>query len=163
MTPRHGRNVSIVTNEACGGAGPTPKPLRTFCGRIWRRCWKLAGLAALVIGPTGAAFAYWNGSGIGTASAATGAMAAPSVVALVGGDAPSSALLPGGSSDVILRINNPNPYALVLTAISTNGSIVVSGASGTCTSSGVRPIFPRARTLRWQPARRSLTCQGPRS
>ena len=136
-----------MTNDACGGAGPTPEPLRTLCGRMWRPCWKLAGLSVLVIGPTGTAFAYWNGSGIGTAAAATGAVAAPSVVALVGGDAPSSALLPGGASDVILRINNPNPYALVLTAISANGSIVVSGASGTCTSSGVSTNFPSSPAI----------------
>jgi P pilus assembly chaperone PapD len=69
-------------------------------------------------------------------------MATPSVVALVGGDAPNSALMPGGSSDVVLRIFNPNPYALSLTSISVNGSIAVSAASGTCTLPGVTTNFP---------------------
>jgi hypothetical protein len=124
-----------------------PEPLRTFWRRTSRRCWQWLGLTLLVVVPSGAAFAYWNGSGVGTASAATGTMAAPSVVAFVGGDTPSGALLPGGTSDVIVRINNPNTYALTLTAISANGSIVVSGAQGTCTSSGVSTNFPSSPAI----------------
>ena len=104
-------------------------------------------MIALVLVPSGAAFAYWTGSGIGSASAASGTMATPSVVALVGGDAPTNALFPGASGDVILRILNPNPYALTLTSISVNGSVVVSGARGTCTSSGVSTNFPTSPTI----------------
>jgi hypothetical protein len=105
------------------------------------------GLAIIVVGPSGAAFAYWNASGAGTAAAATGTMSAPSVVAFLGGDTPSSALLPGGTSDVMLRINNPNSYPVMLTAISANGSIVASGARGTCTSPGVSTNFPSSPAI----------------
>ncbi len=101
----------------------------------------------LVLVPSGAAFAYWTATGTGSASAASGGIATPSVAAFAGGDTPSSALLPGGSGDVILRIINPNPYALTLTSISVNGSIVVSGSIGTCTAPGITANFPSSPTI----------------
>jgi hypothetical protein len=124
-----------------------PEPLGTRRGRTSRWCGKWLGMLLLVLVPSGAAFAYWTVTGIGAASANSGTISTPSVVALAGGDAPSSALLPGGTSDVILRIVNPNSYALTLTSISVNGSIAVTGATGTCTSSGVTTNFPSSPTI----------------
>ena len=59
------------------------------------------------------------------------------VSALVGGDSPSTLLQPGSSADVILRIHNFNTKAVDIVSVVGNGAITVTGASGTCTTSGV--------------------------
>jgi hypothetical protein len=74
-------------------------------------------------------------------------MAAISVTAFTGGDSPSSSLLPGGSSDVVLRINNANSYLVTLTAISLNGSISAAGGIGTCSTPGVSTNFPSSPSI----------------
>jgi hypothetical protein len=61
---------------------------------------------------------------------ASGSLGTISVTAFSGGDNPTSELVPGGSSDLIVRIDNTNAYAVTLTAISLNGSITVSGSLG---------------------------------
>jgi hypothetical protein len=148
MAPRSGRHALVVKAPLSGEARPTPEPLRSWWRVAAKRWWVALGLSCVVVGlSSGVAFAHWTGTGGGTASSATGTMATPSVVAFIGGDAPSSALLPGGSGDVMLRINNPNAYPVTLTAIAANGSIVVSGASGTCTMTGVTTNFPSSPAI----------------
>jgi hypothetical protein len=148
MSLRHGRHAPVVTADASGGAGLAPVPLRLFRKVASRRSLMALGLTCLVIGTAvGGAFAYWNGHGPGSSSGATGTMATPSVVAFTGGDAPSNSLLPGSSSDVILRISNTNSYAVMLTAISINGSITGSGGIGTCTTTGVTTNFPTSPAI----------------
>lgn len=110
--------------------------------------WIAVALVCLALGAlSGTATAYWNTHGIGSASAATGTMAAISVTAFTGGDSPSSSLLPGGSSDVVLRINNANSYLVTLTAISLNGSISAAGGIGTCSTPGVSTNFPSSPSI----------------
>jgi hypothetical protein len=74
-------------------------------------------------------------------------MSMPTVQAFSGGDAPTSALIPGGTADVIVRINNPNSYSVTLTGISANGSITAAGGIGTCTTTGVSTTFPSSPAL----------------
>jgi len=113
-----------------------------------RRLWTLAGLACIVLGGTGgAAYAYWNTLGSGSAAATTGNVSAVSVAAFTGGDAPNTALIPGGSSDVVVRINNTNAFALTMSAISLNGSVTASGGTGTCTTTGVTITFPGSPSI----------------
>jgi hypothetical protein len=96
---------------------------------------------------TTAAFAYWRAFGSGSASAVTGTLGTPTIQALTGGDTPSTALLPGGTSDVVLRVNNPNSYTLTITGITQNGSITASGGIGACTTTGVSTTFPSSPSI----------------
>jgi hypothetical protein len=107
---------------------------------VRRRFWLLIGAVAaltVVLGG-GAAFAYFTSSGNGSGSGSTGTMQPVTVTALVGGDAPSTKLLPGQSADVILRVNNPNAYAVTLVSVTGGpGAITASGGIGICTTTGV--------------------------
>jgi hypothetical protein len=124
------------------------EPLRSSSGRSHRRIFSVLGLVLFVLGTTaGAAFAYARTFGTGSASASTGSMAAVSIVAFTGGDAPTTSLLPGGSSDVVLRVSNPNAYGVTLTAISLNGTITAVGGIGTCTTTGVSTTFPSSPSI----------------
>jgi len=97
-----------------------------------------AGVAMFVLG-AGAAFAYFSSTGSGHGSARTGTLQTVTVSALVGGDTPSSTLLPGGpAADVVLRVNNPNAFAVTLVSVTGGpGAITGAGGTGTCTTTGV--------------------------
>jgi hypothetical protein len=98
----------------------------------------LGGTVALVLSLSGGvAEAFWSSAGSGSGSAPTGTLQPVTVAALVGGDTPSSTLFPGGSADVILRVNNPNAYALTLVSVSGNGTITPDGSHPSCTTTGV--------------------------
>jgi hypothetical protein len=98
----------------------------------------LAATVALVVSLSGGvADAYWTSSGSGTGSGATGTLQPVTVAAFVGGDSPSSNLYPGGSADVILRVSNPNAYAVTLVSVSGNGTITHDGGHAGCTTTGV--------------------------
>jgi hypothetical protein len=105
----------------------------------------IAGVLLVVTG--GAAFAYWRTVGSGSGSGATTTLVSPSVVALTGGDAPTTSLLPGTSSDVVLRVSNPNSFSVTLTAITLNGSITAAGGLGTCATTGVTANFPSSPSI----------------
>jgi hypothetical protein len=98
----------------------------------------------LIIGAT-AAFAYWRTFGSGSASAVTSALGTPTIQALAGGDAPTTSLLPGATSDVVLRVNNPNAYTLTITGIAQNGAITTT--AGACTTTGVSTSFPSSPSI----------------
>lgn len=98
----------------------------------------LATTVALVVSLSGGvADAYWSSTGSGTGSGATGTLQPVTVTAFVGGDAPSTTLIPGGSADVILRVNNPNAYAVTLVSVSGNGTITPDAGHASCTTTGV--------------------------
>ena len=97
--------------------------------------------AAVVAGFTGAlvlsvAMAAWvaGGSGNGYAKAGSAQSLTTSAVAVT-----SNLLFPGGSGDVKVTINNPNPYLVHVTTINQTASstITSAGGSGTCTTNGV--------------------------
>ena len=49
----------------------------------------------------------------------------------------SGLLVPGGTGDVYITVNNPNAYPVRLTAVTGNGTITASGGQGTCTTTAV--------------------------
>jgi len=101
-----------------------------------------AAMAACAVGT----LAYFHATGSGTGSAKAGSLQTVTVSALAGGDAPSSLLLPGGSADVILRVNNPNAFAVTLVSVTGNGSITAdSGGHPGCTTTGL--TFTNQTTL----------------
>ncbi|MHC6595095.1 hypothetical protein [Arthrobacter sp. C152] len=95
----------------------------------------LAGLLATA--GAGTAYAYWTGAGNGAGSAAAGTMQAVTVDALVAGDNPQAALIPGGSADVVLRLTNPNPYQVQVYSVTANGPATADAAHPGCTTTGV--------------------------
>ncbi len=98
------------------------------------------------------AYGYFTSSGSGSGSASAGTMQTVTVAALVGGDSPTSTLLPGGpTAEVILRVNNPNSYSVTLTSVAPNGTITASGGIGPCTTTGVSFIAPSGPNITVNP------------
>ena len=91
---------------------------------------KRASIAALFLGillAGSVAFAWWTAGGSGS-----GYTKAETAQALTTVDVSASTvaqLHPGGSSDVILRIHNPNTYAVTVTNINGNGAITSGNAT----------------------------------
>jgi hypothetical protein len=80
-------------------------------------------------------YAAWttNGSGNGYAKAGT---AQPLTTVDVSAST-TATLYPGVSGDVLLKIDNSNPYAVTVTAVSGNGAITPDGGHAGCTTTGV--------------------------
>ena len=103
-----------------------------------RRVLRVVTAAVIAFTSVGVAHAFFSGTGSGSGSGSTGSLTPVTVTALAGGDAPSSSLLPGGpAADVILRLSNPNSFAVTLVSVTLNGSITPSGGKGTCSPTGV--------------------------
>jgi hypothetical protein len=82
---------------------------------------------------TGIAWAAWTASGTGN-----GYAKASTAQVLTTSDASASTtaqLYPGGSGDVKVTVNNPNPYAVSITSITDSGPITADKAG--CTVTGV--------------------------
>jgi hypothetical protein len=85
----------------------------------------------VLFGGGGAATAAWVAHGSGDADAM--ALSAQSVV--VDNEAePVADLYPGGTGDVVLRVRNPNPYAVTLTTVQ-YGTVI-----GGCAAGSVVPV-----------------------
>ena len=88
------------------------------------------------------AFAWWTAGGSG--SGYTKAETASALTTVNVAASTTAQLHPGGSSDVILRISNPNGYAVTVTGINqtaassiTSGNATCDNASGPYTGNGV--------------------------
>ncbi len=104
----------------------------------------LAGILVLVVMLSGSAVsAHWLTIGSGTGSASTATLQAVTVAALVGGDDPASALLPGGPpAEVILRVTNPNTTSVQIYGVAGSGAIAADAGHVGCTTTGVTFIAP---------------------
>jgi hypothetical protein len=99
---------------------------RSTSRRLVRRSTVLAALLGL-LAAAGIAFAAWTatGTGSGYAKAKT---AQPLTTVDVSATTPAT-LYPGATGDVLLKIHNPNPYPVVVTDVTGNGSITASNGS----------------------------------
>lgn len=105
---------------------------RTRIGRPGRKA-AIVGLVLGLLFAAGIAFAAWTATGTGSGYAkATTAQALTTVD--VSATTPAT-LYPGATGDVRLRIDNPNPYAVVVTDVTGNGSITAS--NGGCNVASV--------------------------
>ena len=102
-----------------------------------------ATIAAVML--VGTAVAAWlaNGTGSGTAKAVT----AGELTTVDASASSTASLYPGGTGGVTLRINNPNPYPVRVTAVAGSGAITASGGTGTCTTTGVSFVDSTGLTL----------------
>jgi hypothetical protein len=98
----------------------------------------VASLVAALIAGAGSAMAYWATAGSGTGTGTTGTMTVK-VVALQAGDSNATTLIPGGTADAIIRVQNPNAFAIHVSAIAPDGAAV---AGNGCTPTGVTFTAP---------------------
>src|SRR5207302_11026009 len=94
----------------------------------------LAGAMLLTGALAGGAYAYWTVHGSGSGTTSVGSPVQVTVQAVTTGT-PSSKLMPGGSADLLVQLNNPNAYSVTIVGISQNGT-VVDGSGCTGASSG---------------------------
>jgi len=100
--------------------------------RILRRLTLTSLLVVLSLMGAGVAFAFWGGSGSGTASGATDTTVP---VTLTPGTAPTG-LYPGGQGNIALSVSNPNLFPVLIGSLAldtgqgTGGFAVDAGHSG---------------------------------
>jgi hypothetical protein len=93
------------------------------------------GVIAAAMAAVGLVYAAWTTNGTGSAYAKAGTAAALSTVDVSASTA--ATLYPGVTGDVLIKLDNPNPYAVTVTAIAASGSITPDAGHSTCTTSGV--------------------------
>src|SRR5690349_8384259 len=94
-----------------------------------------ASMTLIVMVAVGFVYAAWttNGSGSGYAKAGTSqALTTVDVSATT-----SASLYPGQTGNVTLKINNPNPYNVRVTAVAGSGTITADAGHSGCTTTGV--------------------------
>jgi hypothetical protein len=97
--------------------------------------------AALAIGlgaGAGSAYAYFTSAGSGTSAASVGTTQQVTLVAATSGSALST-LIPGGTADLRVQLNNPNSFSVTIVGISQNGPVTVVGGTGCTSDSGTWP------------------------
>ena len=90
----------------------------------------LAGFALV-----GLVYAAWTTNGTGNAYSKAGTAQTLSTVDVSAST--SATLYPGVSGDVLVKIDNPNPYAVTVTAVTGNGTITADAGHSGCTTTGV--------------------------
>lgn len=99
---------------------------------------RTAAVGVLVLAGTtltgGTAYAFWSAGGSGTGrAAATTAQPLATATATVGG----ALLYPGATGDLALRVSNPNPFAVTVTAVTGNGAITSDKGTACDAATGV--------------------------
>jgi hypothetical protein len=109
----------------------------------------LVAALALVVGiGAGGAYAYWRTQGSGSGTASVGAPASVTVIAATA--TPSGKLIPGGSADLVVQLDNPNAYAVTIVGLTQNGAVNPVGGTGpgtACTSANTGVSVPTATGL----------------
>jgi hypothetical protein len=93
------------------------------------------GVIAAVMSIVGLVYAAWTTNGTGSAYAKAGSSQAIGTVDVSAST--TATLYPGVSGDVLIKLDNPNPYPVTVTAISGNGSITADAGHSGCTTTGV--------------------------
>jgi hypothetical protein len=93
------------------------------------------GVTAAVLAAVGLVYAAWTTNGTGDAYAKAGTAAAISTVDVSAST--TATLYPGVSGDVLIKLDNPNPYAVTVTAVTGNGTIAADSGHSGCTTTGV--------------------------
>jgi hypothetical protein len=90
---------------------------------------------AAALSVVGLVYAAWTTNGTGDAYAKAGTAAAISTVDVSAST--TATLYPGVSGDVLIKLDNPNPYAVTVTAVTGSGSITADAGHSGCTTTGV--------------------------
>jgi hypothetical protein len=97
----------------------------------------LAATVVLVMGlGGGAAFAYFAVTGSGSGAASTDPPQSVTVLQTTG--TVTNKLYPGGSGDLVVKLDNPNSYPVDIESVAAGtGTVIGSGGIGACTDTGV--------------------------
>jgi hypothetical protein len=104
--------------------------------RLARTVLAAAVAVVFVAGLAGAAHGFWRTSGSGSATATSATLETVTVEATTAADT-ASRLQPGGTADVVLRVHNPNPYAVQVVSVALTGAVTAEGGIGPCATTGV--------------------------
>jgi hypothetical protein len=83
----------------------------------------------------GTAYAYFTSSGSGSGTASAGSLLPVSIEAAAG--TPTTPLLPGGTGDVTLTVDNPNSFDVTLVSVIASGTITAVGNTACTADTGV--------------------------
>jgi hypothetical protein len=97
---------------------------------------KLAvAVIAAVMATVGLVYAAWTTNGAGSAYAKAGTASAIGTIDVSAST--TATLYPGVSGDVLIKLDNPNPYAVTISAVTGTGSITADAGHAGCTTTGV--------------------------
>jgi hypothetical protein len=109
--------------------------------------------AGLAVAGGGIALAFWTAGGSGTGAAASGAAAN---VTFTGGTVTGNLLFPGGTGDVVINVDNSNPFP-----VSVDSLVLPAGAATAYSDSGQTTLNAACNTggtgVSWSYATKSLT------
>jgi hypothetical protein len=95
-----------------------------------------AGLTVIVLGAVGLVYAAWTTNGTGEAYVKAGT--AQDLTTVDVSASTTASLYPGVSGNVLIKINNPNPFPVRVTAVTGSGTVTPdSGHAAGCTTTGV--------------------------
>ena len=94
-----------------------------------------AAVSLLVLGVVGLVYAAWTTSGSGSGYAK--AQSAQDLTTIDVSASTSATLYPGADGDVLIKVDNPNPYPVRVTGISGNGAITADSGHASCVTTGV--------------------------
>ena len=103
--------------------------------RIFNKKRYIASLTVMSLFTAGLVFAAWTTNGTGTAYAEAGTASPLTTIDVSASTTPT--LYPGVSGDVLIRVNNPNSFAVRVTAVAGNGAITPDAGHSGCTTTGV--------------------------
>ena len=93
------------------------------------------GVIAAALAAVGLVYAAWTTNGTGEAYAKAGTAAAISTVDVSAST--TATLYPGVTGDVLIKLDNPNPYPVTVTSVTGSGSITADAGHSGCTTTGV--------------------------
>src|SRR6266516_3757332 len=102
-------------------------------------------LTLLVLGVAGLVYAAWTNTGSGSGYAKAGTAQALTTVDVSASTA--ATLYPGANGDVLIKVNNPNPYPVRVTDVTGNGTITADSGHATCVTTGVTFTDQHSQTL----------------
>jgi hypothetical protein len=105
--------------------------------QVRRRAAAVIAGSVLLAAAGGTAYAYWGTAGNGSGSAAAGDLQTLTTQALVQAAAGQQPLAPGGSADAVVRVSNPNPFAVQLYNVSAAGPATADSGHPQCATTGV--------------------------
>lgn len=103
------------------------------------------GIAVLALAIVGLAYAAWTTSGSGSGYAKAGT--AQQLTTVDVSASTTATLFPGVNGDVLIRVANPNPYPVRVTAITGNGAITADAGHPGCVTTGVTFTNQTGQTL----------------
>jgi hypothetical protein len=105
--------------------------LRSFAAQRLRLA--VALLVALLTLMSGVTFGGWSVTGTG--SGYSKALSAQSLTLSDASASTSAQLYPGGSGDLVVKVTNPNPFAVTITAVSNGSGSITSNKGSACDAS----------------------------